>query len=274
MMICELCGKEFSEKYGSGRFCGSHCARSFSTSKDRDSINRKISMSLKSSVWGNNYFKKRSVEKRTLYDKEPILCDFCKHPLPFEKRDQKYCSLECFRKDPNSRNSGGYRKGSGRGIGGFYKGFYCDSTYELVYLVYSLDNGVKIERNTKKYPYTFKGKQHNYIPDFEVGDKYVETKGYHTDLVDVKKASVDDKEVQVLYRKDLQHCFDHIYKVYGIKESNVLSLYDNHKPVYTYTCDGCKEKFETDQKRRHVIKYCSNTCAGKYHTGRTPQLAG
>ena len=33
-MICENCGKEHDGTYGSGRFCCSKCARSFSTKND------------------------------------------------------------------------------------------------------------------------------------------------------------------------------------------------------------------------------------------------
>lgn len=46
-MICEKCGIDILIKYGSGRFCSAKCARSFSTSKDRDQINKKVSEKLK-----------------------------------------------------------------------------------------------------------------------------------------------------------------------------------------------------------------------------------
>lgn len=46
-MKCEYCGKEHDGSYGSGRFCSSKCARSFSTSKNRQEINHKRSLSMK-----------------------------------------------------------------------------------------------------------------------------------------------------------------------------------------------------------------------------------
>jgi len=46
-MKCEMCEKEQEGFYGSGRFCSPKCARSFSTSKNRDEIHKKISNSLK-----------------------------------------------------------------------------------------------------------------------------------------------------------------------------------------------------------------------------------
>lgn len=42
-MICECCQKEHSGTYGSGRFCGVVCARSFSTKSKRKEINEKVS---------------------------------------------------------------------------------------------------------------------------------------------------------------------------------------------------------------------------------------
>jgi len=46
-MICEHCKNSHDGNYGSGRFCSSKCARSFSTSENRQEINKKISNSLK-----------------------------------------------------------------------------------------------------------------------------------------------------------------------------------------------------------------------------------
>lgn len=42
-MKCQNCNKEHDGSYGSGRFCSSHCARSFATSKNRKEINKKVS---------------------------------------------------------------------------------------------------------------------------------------------------------------------------------------------------------------------------------------
>lgn len=48
---CEYCNKEHDGSYGSGRFCSSQCARSFSTSKNRKEINRKISETCRKNAW-------------------------------------------------------------------------------------------------------------------------------------------------------------------------------------------------------------------------------
>lgn len=46
-MICENCGKEHDGSFGSGRFCSRSCANSFSTKKNREEINRKVSLKLR-----------------------------------------------------------------------------------------------------------------------------------------------------------------------------------------------------------------------------------
>lgn len=47
LMKCECCNKEHKCEYGSGRFCGVKCARSFSTKEKRLEINKKTSAAQK-----------------------------------------------------------------------------------------------------------------------------------------------------------------------------------------------------------------------------------
>jgi hypothetical protein len=45
------------------------------------------------------------------------------------------------------RNLGGYVKGSGRGKKGWYKGIFCDSSWELAFVIFCLETNKKIKRN-------------------------------------------------------------------------------------------------------------------------------
>lgn len=54
-MKCEYCEKEHDGSYGSGRFCSPKCARTFSTSKNKEEINRKRSDSIKKKYDYVNY---------------------------------------------------------------------------------------------------------------------------------------------------------------------------------------------------------------------------
>lgn len=130
---------------------------------------------------------------------------------------------ETLRKNPNS---GGLRPGSGRGKKGWYKGFFCDSTYELVYVIYNIDHDISFSKCQKHYKYEYKGKIHRYYPDFELADgTIVEIKGYHSKLVDIKSSSVFDRPIIVLYEKDLKYAFDWVKQHYTYK--CLSDLYEN-----------------------------------------------
>lgn len=59
-MNCEnnKCNKEHDGTYGSGRFCCSYCARSFSSLEKREEINKKVSLKLKGVPTGRGSFTK------------------------------------------------------------------------------------------------------------------------------------------------------------------------------------------------------------------------
>jgi len=60
---------------------------------------------------------------------------------------------------------------------GVYKGMKLDSGWELAFVLWCQDNGKTIIRNTQKFPYIYKGRRYNWIPDFLVDGKWVEIKG-------------------------------------------------------------------------------------------------
>lgn len=120
-------------------------------------------------------------------------------------------------------NCGGIRHGSGRGKKGWYKEFFCDSTYELVFIIYNIDNNIKFKRCDRVYTYVYKNETHKYYPDFELEDgSLVETKGYHTELVDIKKSAVTDRQIKILYEKDLKYAFDWVKEHYTYKQLSDL----------------------------------------------------
>lgn len=129
---------------------------------------------------------------------------------------------ETMKKNPKA---GGKRHGSGRGKKGWYKGYFCDSTYELVYIIYNIDHNIPFKRCDLEYTYSYKGEIHKYYPDFELPDgSLIETKGYHTELVDVKIAAVKDRNITVLYEKDLAYAFQWVKDNY---------TYDQLSDLYT-----------------------------------------
>lgn len=122
-----------------------------------------------------------------------------------------------------NKKAGGLRRGSGRGKKGWYSGFFCDSTYELAYIIYNLDHNIIFKRCNRVYLYEHNGKSFKYFPDFELADgSLVEIKGYHSEVVDLKTASVTDRPIKVLYENDLQYAFNWVAQNYSYKDLSDL----------------------------------------------------
>jgi hypothetical protein len=180
------------------------------TMKTRPDIVANTSM-----AWHN-----RHVEE---YSKNPHLCVVCGNAISYTHRRRKTCTKECY--DKWIKTTGGYRKGSGTGKHGWFKSYYCDSTYELAYVIYNLDHNIKFERNTKAYTYTDNnGIAHNYYPDFIENDTLIEIKGYWTDLVQRKLDAVKDRPIKLLMKKDIQYMIDYVRQAYNC--SDLATLYE------------------------------------------------
>ena len=122
----------------------------------------------------------------------------------------------------SNKKSGGYRKGSGIGKSGWYHGIWCDSTWELAYIIWCEANNKKIIRNTEYFDYTFEGKKHRYLPDFIVDGKLVEIKGRRKSdsLIDAKIDSTNGK-VKLMLEAEMKPILDSVQhlqpleKLYG-----------------------------------------------------------
>lgn len=233
---CKNCGKEFTEKYSKwsdGNFCCKKCATSFSSNINKNDRINKIKLLSK----GKKYIKGIIINLEEEYNKNPKLCPICNKPIPYEKRIYKTCSKECSHKlcskshkEKGVYNIGGYVPFSCRGKHGYYKGIYCDSTYELAYLIYCLDHNIDIKRCNETFEYEYEGKKHKYHPDFIVEGIITEIKNYNTNLVDIKAESVN-KPYKILYYDDLQEVFEYVARTYNKKytkhKNNFYELYDN-----------------------------------------------
>ena len=111
-------------------------------------------------------------------------------------------------------NFGGITKGGGKGHKGWYKGYWCDSSWELAYVIYNLDNNIKFERNKKGFEYLYKNKILKYYPDFKVGDDYIEIKGWKDNKTMCKIEQFNGNLI-VLYKNDLLDVFEYVINTYG-----------------------------------------------------------
>lgn len=156
---------------------------------------------------------------------ENRICQNCGINFQVRKyKRKKFCSVFCFHSfQAKSRKLGGYNRNSiKKHKKGMYKGYWCDSSWELAYVIYNLEHNIKFKRNNKKFPYFYKGKIKNFIPDFIVNDSYVEIKGYFgpeanakikhfTGIIEI----LDDNKI----KKYINYCIDK----YG---SNFINKYE------------------------------------------------
>jgi len=140
---------------------------------------------------------------------------------PEAEQERRKKISETMKKNPLA---GGLREGSGRGKKGWYKGIFCDSSWELAFVIYHIDHNIPIKRCEEKRPYEYKGRIHYYIPDFIVNDKIIEIKGFNTEQWQIKM--LNNKDVTVLYEEDMKPYFEYVESKYG---KNYIEMYEKTK---------------------------------------------
>lgn len=121
-------------------------------------------------------------------------------------------------------NYGGYIKGSGRGKSGWYKGYWCDSSWELAWVIYNLDRDIKFDRNHVKFEYVWNNEKHNYIPDFKIDDEYIEIKGYYTKQFEAKVAQFP-YDLKVYAKNEMIPILKYVVEKYSKK---FIELYEKN----------------------------------------------
>ncbi len=111
---------------------------------------------------------------------------------------------------------------------GYYKGWWCDSGYELAFIVYNLEHNIKFDRNIQKFPYTYKKKNYKWMPDFIMEDgSYIEIKGRENAKTRAKYVNFPHK-LTVMYEKDLKDVFTYVKSKYG---ERFYHLYDHNNII-------------------------------------------
>lgn len=115
-------------------------------------------------------------------------------------------------------------KGYCRGTMGYYKGIHCDSSWELAFLLYCLDNNIKIERCKIHFEYEYNGTIHRYTPDFIVNDnELIEIKGFKDRRWSAKMECCKQNNIKVLDREEMKFYVDYAKEHYG---RNFTDLYE------------------------------------------------
>ena len=135
MVNCKKCGTEFTPTKGLVNYCTIQCRNSRVFSEETNK--KKRNSNLGKSPWN----KGKTLGKENLVKSTCLLCG--NDIVHLKWKPKKYhaeCWLKC---------SGGYRKGSGVGKGGWYKGYWCDSSYELAWIIFNIEHGNLFTRNTE-----------------------------------------------------------------------------------------------------------------------------
>ena len=227
-MICEFCGIEHDGFFGTGRFCSDNCRRRYCASKNLKHKNN-FKKPSKEGGWncscGLNFKTRRLLQKHRkdcsvvcLHKQNHFYlcnCSFCGKEFKTKEAKtshEKYCqsnpNKQVFYKKGKKlseetikklkKNAGGYRKGSGRGKRGYYKGLYCMSSWELAWVVFQLEHGKNVEQCQERFPYTMNGSKHYYTPDFKISGVYYEIKNWHRPDTDYKLSQFPKDKTLIL----------------------------------------------------------------------------
>ena len=104
---------------------------------------------------------------------------------------------------------------------GNYKGIYFQYSFELAWLVWNFEHGIKTFRCDKTFQYwdSEQQKERTYYPDFELEDgTIIEIKGQMTqNVLDKQKAVLEQYSGKyvILQKNDIKHCIKYCKDKYG-----------------------------------------------------------
>ena len=143
------------------------------------------------------------------------------------KEHAKLLRIQSFKlKQKYFHTCGGKRIHSGRGKQGRYHGIWCDSSWELAWVIYQEEHHIKFKKYHGYFEYEFDGKTHKYYPDFEFEDgTIVEIKGYWSKQWQAKLDQLPkDKRLLILGKNEMIPILEYVKTKYG---DDFIKLYNN-----------------------------------------------
>lgn len=247
-VICELCGREISKsnyskhirrhdnhpetfeipKYRVNhdgldcQFCGKICKNNNSLRNHerlcKENPNRQISSFVE---YNNEVCKKGAWNKGLTKETDARVMQQC---ITFNTRK----GLGLYKKRKSKPNSTAY---CSKYKYGTYKGYYCDSSWELAFLLYHLDNKDEVIRNMESFTYiNTDGIERQFFPDFKINDTFYEIKGgYDTQALNKLNAFPKDKKLKWITIKEIQPYLQYARQNYG---KNFIEIYDKTHPSW------------------------------------------
>jgi len=238
LVKCEFCGKEYN-KYG----IKSHIWRNHG-----EGVNHDPNRGYKD---GNRVVWNKGLTKDTndiLLKNSKIIKEKYKNGKIIPSRsflNRKHTSESILKMKQSNRK----RKNSdtvGRGKFGWYKDYWCDSTWELAFVIYNLDHDIKFERNKEGFEYIYNGEVCKYYPDFILEDgTYLEIKGYMNGK-DEEKIKQFKFPLKVLSTNEILPYINYVKETYKIDK--LYHLYNDKHHL------ELEEKKKKDKEEKELIK--------------------
>lgn len=234
---CQYCGKDYQinhirhNDYIKGNYnktCSIECAHKLSAKNTNlEEKNKKISLHSKHYTAIKGKMLKNGIWVDNPNYKEILVCPIC--GKEYKNNGRKYCSKECSDKG-RSINLSKSLKGKSGGLrpnaykkykSGLYHGIHCDSSWELVFVIYCEDHNIDVKRNHKYLTYIFENREYKYYPDFIINEQLYEIKGYENSKAKAKHEQ--HPEVIYLDKQKMKKYLDYVINKYGC---DYIKLYD------------------------------------------------
>lgn len=231
--MCPKCGLEFELEVTEAQikrnkirnYCSLKCANSHNKTEDQKKKISEINKNSKKVKEANRKIGIERLEKHKNSGKYKFICMKCGIEGENKRWTKQKYHKECW-----ISISGGIRQGSSNCKCGWYKGYWCDSSYELAYLIFNLEQNINIKRNKKGFEYLHEGEKHLFYPDFIVNGEYVEIKNYKSKLTD-NKLKYFPHRIKIYYKDTIAPFIDYAIKQYG---KNFISEYNKMNNNNTY----------------------------------------
>lgn len=247
MKKCPKCEVQHEKE---GKFCSRQCANSRSWSED-DKLKKSNSAKKSQKVKEANKKIGQLLKGQIKVDRVEKICSVCKEKIISRITENRKYHKNCYLKI-----AGGYRMNSGNGKWGWYKGYWCQSSYELVFVIYHLDHKIEFERNKEGFEYKYNNKKYKFFPDFKIGKQFIEVKGYKDKKCE-EKIKQFPHNLKVLFLKDMVDMFIYVESMYG---KDFIKFYENSP--YNFLSNNCKYCNSPCKKRN---TFCNSKCSAKYH---------
>lgn len=209
--ICHYCGQHAQFQLKNGRWCCQLFCSQCPAIKKKNSEGQEKLVKKGRVAWNKGLPSPRRGQTKQTNQKIR---------LQGQRLHQRYASGELVRKHPFNINKNKYKNG-------WYKGYQCDSSWQLAFVIYNLQHNIKFERNIQGFEYQHNGQKHRYFPDFIMEDgTFVQIKGWMNQNSRIRIQTFKHPLI-VIDKTKIKPYLDYALQKYGY---HFTDIYDNIIP--------------------------------------------